>query len=371
MARSSTLTILELDRYAKLMGLDPIHFSNLDNNTYPDNCKDFWNQTAHDEVAAAIAEAEEMMRRALGYDVAPVWRQDRIDFNFTARAGHPWWYVAAKTPYGHVQEFGTRVKTLISANAAVVLAANVGTVTVATTVTDTDEIRIYYRVADGALTAGDDRYEIRPTIVTIAGGTATIRAPQCQFAELTVLDAVDPSDYTVAGNFVAAVDVYRVYNDPSLPLSFLWDGDCYNVPYPDSSAAQDGAARLIDPALGRFEPRPATWNATTLAHSWAEPLRGGYPPELIIADYHAGYPRDGYGNMDIELERATLRLANTLLPQPPCNYCDMAMIKWNNDRTLPDPLTEESANNPFGPTNGGLYALRVVRRRALVGGGLV
>ena len=74
--------------------------------------------------------------------------------------------------------------------------------------------------------------------------------------------------------------------------------------------------------------------------------------------------------MNANLERAIVKLTNVLLPEPPCNFCDAAQIRWQNDRKVIDPLTPEAASMPWDLyAQGALEAWRIVKRLAMGRGG--
>jgi len=369
MATSTTVTQLPLDRYADVMRISRTHFNNLRDGDVTDACLPYWNQDALDAMAASIVEAESTMRRALGFDITPRWRTDEeigMARGNNKRIVIPWRDALYKTHWAYVVEFGRRAFTLIEADAAIVhnLTTNVATISVATTVTDTDEIRVYYRTADGALANHDDRFWIRPLDVSISGGTATITGHPALFAELAVRDADAPSDY-VAASLVDEVDVYRVYNDIETPATLLWTPLCGDPP--EAFASATAACRLEDPEAGRFQVIPATYDAATGQHSVATVCRYDTPARMQI-DYRAGYPLDVSGYPDPQLERTTVRLANLLAPEPPCNYCDFARQIWTNDRRLLDQAIENGE-----PADASAlafwYANNTARQFKLVGAG--
>lgn len=368
MARSSIPTLLPLDRYAAIMGANRYHFNNLDDGNYPDACHPWWSQPGHDTLALELANAETMLRDSLGYDVAPAWRVETIAFDVPQRKGVPWELTTPKTPQGYVQAFGRRTAVLIEADVTVSFSGDVGSLSV-TGVGGygADEIRVYYRTTDGADAAADEGWRIHPLTVTIASGTATLRGHKAQFALPSVLaDTAQPHDAADSAKYVTAVDVYRVYTDPSLPLTFLWDALWAGTASPEASASQQGVARLLNSRLGRFEARPATWSGT--AHTLAAPAYG-VPPGNIQIGYRAGHPLGSNLLIDPQLEEAVVRLANVLMPCPPNHLCDAAATKWHRDRAQPEPLTNEIVRNPFGISEGALFALRVVLQRRITTGG--
>jgi hypothetical protein len=156
---------------------------------------------------------------------------------------------------------GQRATSLIQAGVSVVYSDpnsigvnDTATITVNSAVAN-DEIKLYFRTADGAPTAGDARYEIEPTVITDNGaGVVTIKAHRALFVkpkewarEYEAFDANFNSpnivDTGTAAGFVTAVDVYRVYTDTSAAIS---------LQAADGTELQSYTGEIIDAELGTF-----------------------------------------------------------------------------------------------------------------------
>lgn len=375
MARSNTPTLLPLDRYAEVMGISLVHFNNLRDDAPTNAARPWWGQAAHDELAVYIAQAEAMLRDGvpgtgkpgLGFDVAPVWRQDRVPFNAT---GARWWESAARTPFGYIQACGRKAETLVKADAAVSYANGQGTLVVTVpSGTLAEEVQVFYRVADGAVAAGDPSWRIRPLTVTISGTTATIAGHQAMFVLPSVLSASAPAEYTDPAVFVTAVDVYRVTTDTALPVSLVWDQYAeFGSGDPSADYTMSGTARLINAKLGRFQPRPATiYDGSAHTFEYPSPTRA---PDWVEIAYRAGYPLEDPSTerLDGRLEVAVVRLANVLSPEFAHWLNDPAQLKWRRDRLLPNddnPLQPGEQDCPFGLTDGARFVWRTVRQMRL------
>lgn len=354
MARSNTLTLLPLDRYAQLMGVPLAHFNNLDDGEIASACRPFWTQDQHDEVALAINQAEEKLRRHLHFDIAPTWWSEALPFGQAEAIWYDDWRVAPVTPtYGHITAFGRRVATQIADGVAVTYGSGdyaSFTVTVAG-ITDPSEIHVYYRVADGAAAAGSEGWEIHPLRVVLAGGSALVTGSKALFARPAIREADYPASFDDAASFVTHVDVYRVYTDPALPVTLVWGTE--SGADPSSSTTQTAAARLLDPESGQFQVRPATWDILALRHIEADAVKTT-APERIEVHYFAGRMVDLLGRMDAQLEEAALRLANVLLPERGIPFCDPATLKYARDREI---------DERTGLMYGELFAVRVAELR--------
>lgn len=374
MARSRTTTRLSLERWARVMGLSIVHFNNLRDNDQEAQAKPYWTQTAHDDLATFIAQAEYMLREGdkaeqygLGFDVCPVARSSMFVF---VPDVDPWWKAVVKLLYGHVQDLGAESWTALEADVTVPFSDDTATITLTGMASDInpEEVYVYYRTADGADAARDPGFEIRDLHVVVSGTTITITGHKAQFVKLSVLEADEPADYATASNFVTAVDVYRMTVDDELPVTIHWDryaetatGD------PGSDITQDGTARLTDKRQGWFQPRPAAYSGG--AHSFEFPTYSGEPDRLTVA-YVAGYAwgSTAYRRIAQPLEMAVVRLANVLSPNYEHGLSDLASLKWQSDRKVDrnSPLQPGEKESPFGLTEGARFAWRVIRQMQLL-----
>lgn len=380
MTRSATPTRLSLDRYAALMGLNPIHFANLDDGTLPSSVRPYWNQSLHDELAVYLLQAEDALRDGmlgsgsnklgLGFDIAPRYRTDILPF---VQLSGRWWERKVNTTYGHVQAFGSRATEAIG-TATLSFSGSKATanVTASTSGIAAGEVAVYYRVADRAdslaTTIADERWRIRELTVKVNGTTVSVAGHKALFAKPSVLEAVNPAAYGDADSFVTQVELVRVYTDPELPVTVQWDQ--YVTQWqgnPTGWLEQSGAALLVDSASGAFYARPALY--VDGAHVFDDPDETRAPERIEVA-YLAGYPLadESNGRIDPRLEQAAARLANVISPDFSHWLNDLAGIRWRNDRGMPDeqnPLQAGEEDCPYGLTNGGRHAWRIVRQMQL------
>jgi hypothetical protein len=239
-------------------------------------------------------------------------------------------------------------------------------------------VRVYFREADGAWDSADPRWEIRPVKADVDGTVLTITAESCMFVkpenwESGKLDFDAGSTewmvpFTI-NELVDAVDLYCESTDEATPVTLYWEGVC-TCGTQCSHQTQAACAYVTDWERGWFAPRPATWDGAN--HQWTAALYSD-PPVKLTVDYLAGYPLDERTcRMHPVLERAVVKLANALLPEPPCGYCDQAEVLWKRDRQPVDPLTPEAASMPWDVySQGALEAWRIVKRFTRRTGGSV
>lgn len=404
MARSDTITLLPLDRYAEIMHIFLPHFNQMNGAKAPivTSCdkKGIWDQQARDSLAWTMAQAEEMIAEYLHFWPSPKFITDEeISFALPGIRGD-WWNAEVETEWSFIDCFGTETLTLVQAGADVEYTrsdnnpaerenlATIGTdaglyVAQLDACDDVCEVAVFFREADGAEDPADDRWEIRPLKVDIDNSTMQITANSALFVkpelwELTVLEsqvepgsAADNDEWIIdfdVDNLVTQVDVYCRTVNQATPITLQWEGIC-DCPGVCQHSTQTACAYRTDKRRGYFAPRAATWNGTT--NIYATPLHYHIAPESVLANYRAGMPLNKSCRMNANMERAIVKLTNALLPEPPCGFCgDVATRTWQDDRRPIDPLTPEAASMPWDVyKRGALEAWRIVKLFSRAKGG--
>ena len=387
-----TRTLLPPNRYAELMSIQPQHFNQMAGALAPlnDGCDSVWDHNDREDLVWALAQAEELIAEFLRYWPAPKFiTNEEISFDGSRSI---WENAQFKTRYGYVQSFGTETLTLKEADVPIAyedLNNNpFNRISTATLVTgglysaisacdNACEVAVFFREDDGAEDISDSQWEIRPIKVDIDDATMTIRINPAYLIKPSLLSLMRDdclfSDDTNAwiynftqDNLVTHVDVYcRTVNTES-PLTIKWDGVC-RCTSACSHETQTGCAIPVNNRKGSFLPRPSSWNGSANVLAAAS---NPYLPLLATANYYAGYSTDRYCRLNRNLERAIVKLTNSLMPEPDCHFCDLALRKWKYDRSIIDPLTPEGASLPWDLyTQGALDAWRIVKRMGLGTGG--
>lgn len=394
MARASTYTWLPLDRFFQIMGADPMHSNGIVASVRPprSGCDDIWlqfdwqnaQQVSRESLAEAIKDAEQQIANYVGYNLLPEWVID--ERHNTQRPGMPELFSSSinirgqrktiRTDKAHVISGGQRSKIVIEAASAIVRSDEDGdgyaetcTVTAATTVTDVNEIRVYYPSKNAA-----DIWEIRPfDSVSISGGVATITFKIWQIVLPDLLEALNATgiDGDTASNFLTTADVYRVHNNPQTQVQFLWE------PFPNCACdtgsctvcqhgAQNGCLLSHDFRLGRFAYSPADFDTETESFTESSFSNGRDPDQLRIW-YQAGWQdknRDRpWQQLDPFWERAIAYFAVALLDREICE-CEPLIVFWqqwrehlsraSGERTFNISLSD--LDNQFGTWQGAIYA---------------
>lgn len=399
MARSDTVTLLPLDRYAEIMYIPSTHFNQLAGTKSPivtcNDKKSVWDQDDRDALAWTIELAEEMIAEYLNFWPSPKFLIDEeIAFSLPG-IRHDWEFAEVQTRFGMIECFGTETLTIKRANADVIYSnsnknpndrKNLATISTTglyieelSACDSKCEVAVFFREADGAEDPADCRWEIKPLKVDIDGSTMSITADSSLFVKPSLWDLtrqesvgnVGNKDWIIdvdTDNLVTQVDVYCRTVNKATPVTLQFDGVC-DCPGICEHKTQTACAYRTDKKRGYFAPRAATFNGTT--NIFATPLHHHHPPESILANYRAGQSLDKSCRMNGNMERAIVKLTNALLPEPPCGFCgDVASRIWQDDRKEIDPGLIGGFSPPWDLFKRGAFdAWNLVKLFALGRGG--
>lgn len=416
MARASIPTILSLDRFAAIIGLNPAHFNGAAGGTImpaAGSCGQVWYQydwqavdrVSRESLARAIAEAERQMASQLGYwpgpkySVADVYRYPRhhrrdVLGNGLNVGGHP---KSVRLKRGKFIQAGQRASTLVVAGTAVTYSSPDGdsynelaTITVALPagVTDPCEVKVYFAGKGGA-----PAWEVRPPIskaVIGANVVATFYAWQLIDPDLwgrfPNTDGLQAIDLNAAAVYETTVDVYREFTDFSeVSAKLYWEpqassfingicsqcgGDGCEV---CTLTVQDGCIHVREVLGGWVVPTAGSYDTDT--GLWTqEPWTLCREPDLVKLFYLSGDQSDEYLNgetceaMPEEWARLVAMLAVCKLERPlcSCKQVQTLVAEWRTDiaRATADAdsygYTDEILRNPFGTRKGEVQAWKAV-----------
>lgn len=415
-------THLTLERYAAILGIDPWHFQGAyGDNVHPvkgHGCNDLWPQNSYQngdqvsryDLAVAIKTAEGLLEQFVKYPLAPTYINEEV-------RGYPKHYrptaiattglkpdgssKALNVRWNKLLRAGRRATEEIELGATVVYSDEdsddifeTATITVATTVTDPNEIRLF-RDGENAHPSWEYRW---PRSISISGGTATIVIdswhlvdPSLQNWAPSISNSVEGIrvDTGDASKFVSTVDVYRVYTDTTSPSATLYweprrgvEGVLFTGSCPSCSGsgcpacsytAQDGCAFIHNHESGLIAAVPAVydsddgrWEQTTLLEC-REPdlVKVWYQAGNQDDDYIAGYtldPLSDFWAVTIAM-LATAKLERDICA---CNNALTLARHWMTDIAFTGNDTSyitdfEILGNPFGTKMGELEAWRRCR----------
>jgi hypothetical protein len=414
-------SLLPLDTWRSLMGMHPLHFYQLADNDkakVTSACNDLVRQYAwqdadavgRDEIIQAIATAEDRLREYLGYSIAPryisevlPWPRlfDALRLRTGAWGGDGRW-LSVQLSEGYVQAVGVESLTLLG-NVLVTPSDVDGdgyndtfTISIATTITDTSQIAVYFAAADRFDGSGaSERWRIQPVTVSISAGTATIKGAYRLLVkpikyEGLGLGTLSPATAT---NFVTTLDIYqRTTNGNGTAATnsqavITWETDpaagylccgstnissAYGGSPFDPAAVAQAVARvgIRDAIHGIVTPAEATYNTTTGIWSsldWSVCAE----PDRVTVRYLAGLPLDSDGQMQASWRPIVARLAAAELGRPicGCSEANREIYRWQTDLARTSGAADEAygavsaadLDNPFGTRRGSVYAWRAVR----------
>ena len=146
------------------------------------------------------------------------------------------------------------------------------------------------------------------------------------------IDALDLEN----SNLESTVDVRRVYTDSSTQAVLVGSNNGR------TTRTKTATIRIQDGTMGHLQIAPATYQSG----SWVS-ATVSFIPETVKLNYVAGIR-----HKSVQMKTAVIKLAHTLMQHRPCG-CDMLGDRWEEDRRMPEIVTPERLNCPFGPYNCG------------------
>ena len=416
-------THLSLPRYARIMGVNPVHFAGgAGASIWPviPNCNDIWpryawqdiHRASHEELAYQIQIAEADVARVLAYQVAPTWienepiryprfyRPDTVRTNMRNVRDQ---YVSTKLAWGKFIQGGIRAISKIASPSVAALEitfsaeANAGFYDTATIILtdddldglDVNEVKLYFYD-----TTADPRWEIRPCRSKSISGTTLTAVLDIWLLIDPDLVSMPPTDVDFAGldlqsdttNYVTQIDVYREYNDYTEASAILyWEQQpagygscviCGGIGCPACHfTTQNGCIHVRDTNTGIVAITPACYDATEAQWEIAAQSIARDPDQLSVyyyageqgADWLRGRSHDPLGQY---LAQIIAWIATARLDRP---YCACGSI-YSYAESLRDDLAEyrkgsttrftpESIlTNPFGTRKGEVMAWQRVNQ---------
>ena len=408
---------MALDRYAKWLGLDPLHFAQGFSALRPvETCTGIWMQydwqqsphVSRHQLASLIRDAEKDIALHARYWPALVWISD--EWQLYPRPFRREFYQTGLTRRGDFKPMELKWGyTWYGGQRAVTQLGTVGGVGYATLDADGDgfsewavftilgvdsglnvcEVKAYFKnfvLADATntrtdpnSTGADPAWEIKPIEASLVGTTLTIRIPVWYLFRPQLQEALNAAaiNADLPASYVDEIIFYREYNDPQSQVQFLWgEADCRTAAC--AMSVQDGCFDVRDPRNSIIVPRPGTWDAANAqfnSATWTE----GREPDSVRFWYRAGFqPEVAPGCEPLTDYWANLIaiLATARLGLPLC-ACSLARDKaefWRTDVTMTDTtrsfqLGMDALECPLGHRRGEVHVWKaLVGRPGLVKG---
>lgn len=403
MARSAYPTLLPIDEWARYVGIDPwtlnqwgVGFPEGSSVGINDGCGSVFYQhewqnmptanLSREEIGRTIMTSEDMIAKRLGFYPAPKFIYQELVQYPAPRTPYSWgsgawsWgngfpYALPKVPsvqlkFTKVLGGGILARTNIGDTANLTLSDSDGdtvldlfTCSIATTITDVNEIGVYIRAADRVPVGApiSEMWRIRPVNVTISGGTATIMGHSAMLAKPNLQTIVNPQplDVTDLTNYVDELTVERVYRDTTTDdaqgTAYWENRDCIDDNTPPCTLTEASIC------LGD---RNGARGQVFVAFTEDECCTNWRAPDQVAVNYLAGEPLVN-GVMNDEYAAMVAYLASGMMINQLCG-CDRAdrlINYWRTDVTQPPSdqgqarmLTPHEMLSPFGFTRGSLYA---------------
>jgi hypothetical protein len=341
-----------------------------------------------EDIAQAIATAEEMIAQALGFWPAPKWTVNERKTWPRPRRGCQWRSPPMETGWGYVLGGGTEnTATIIDQSAAIVYSdadgdtvLDTATITIAAadmTAADAtvDDVAVYYSDSYIGLPVYpvSERWRIKPLRIRTNSitGDVVITGRRAQFVDPQEWLENDDVQLDNDPSFIDSVDVRKRFNLPTLSAQFVWKPEeaCLCSCVPACSETCQAACLIVDDErTGTIRLLPATYTVGTKTWAYNAHTVCHYPSQAAL-NYYAGWYRDIPGWMEADwmqpmLAEAIVRLANVYMPDIPCG-CDLVKRKWERDREEQDINTVDAhlTMSAFGSvTRGSLFAWGAVKR---------
>lgn len=310
---------ISLPRYANIIGYSENAFFGISCDETRYACSNIWTKWQRDGIAQALYEAQFMIEDVLRYPLTSRWIEDEVH-GIRSRIVTKW---------SHVISVGSMADVMLAAGAVVDLTSDPAIITVASILTNTDEIRTFY--------PGTDQ-EIIPSRVIASGAQILIYVPKARLVSAAYWNNPE-SGYNCddATIYQTSVDVRRIYTDTTKQAKLVFSprNAC-------TEATVDLCAFIVDPANGILDIKTNTC---------VSPSCRGVPINLRLS-YLAGMRR-----LERQYEGMVIRLAHSLMPKEPCG-CQITQSLWMRDRNIPVVLDAQRLDCPFGISDGAWFAWR-------------
>jgi hypothetical protein len=396
-------TWLSLNRFARIMGVDPVHFwgcnqintptgrvlhplDNAQNNIWPNFDYDNSDQVSRNQLARTIWSCEQEISDYLAMNLTPDWD---VDDTYSPESTWDGQYsngvVLRKKNFIRA---GVRSTSFIG-NIAINFTDDdgdgfkeVGSIIVSMPVNaKANEIKIYYPGY-----SGEREFEIRdPFYAIVSNGNLIIKFNSWQLVDPelysdqanndNVGNVVDVSDPT---SLLSFVDVYWEYNDfTKTSVTFVDVEDDGSETYPTGYfIVKDRKSRIAIPYEATYDISSSRWNGSPCSQDYS----------YLKLSYYSGY-EDPRTNGSIRSDKlsdqfakaiaymATSRLDRVYLTNT--NATEFANTLRDDVRVLRKGegftrVTSYEMNNPFGTHKGEIYAWKAIASKSVsLGGGLV
>ena len=346
------MNAVTLPRYARIIGYTECAFFGVAhpaNNRY--ECREIWLQHQRDEIEFYLAEAQEEIELVIDYPLKAKWFEEETPYS-----------CPAITRWGNVIEAGIQAWSDLSLG----LLVNHTTDPTVTTFTPASIISSNQLSSIHVFYPGTD-LEIIPSSITLDGdGDVVITIPRCRMVGYDSLENPEHGwNYDDEDNFQDEIDVRLEYNDTSQQATLLWPHHCTDRCSTSecSEGSQDACIYISNKEIGKVlvnaaEYRSGTWYIVRSNCNIKTPVKMNL------------YYKAGLTTLTRIAESTIVRLAHSKMPTEPCG-CEITQRLWKRDRRIPDILTKDRLECPFGLSDGAWTAWKFAQAIALVRGDIL
>ena len=342
--------LVTLSRYARIVGYTEWAFFGI---SHPDSTRfalrKIWNIAQREDIANYLSQAQYMIEEVVEFPLKPRWITNEF---------HPF-SLSLFSKWAKILECGIRADEEISSGAVVDKSTDPCTVTIVgvSSILDVSEVEVYHPGTKSVIDFSSAVVEVSPVSLGAGVYQLVISIPK---PRLVAEDKWDNPEsgwvYTDPDVYESTVDVFRVYNDPSIQASLIYK-DCSNCDTSFSSSLTEGRDMfIVNPEIGSLIVDPS-----------ADPSCSNKTFVSLRINYRAGMTE-----FNRHLESMVIRLAHSLMAAEPCSE-PIIMRLWQRDRDIPKILTRDRIDCPFGMSDGAWTAWKwacgaqVVRASSLIG----
>jgi hypothetical protein len=312
---------VSMPRYAQIVNYAEAAFFGVN---HPDNklfeCREIWSHDQRIAIYRALQEAQSEVEKTAEFPLAPTWIGPERHL-----LGSP-----VVLTYGKLIQMGQLLVTDLALAHAVVIATDPATVTIIpspVTAAQIDEVHIYHPGTD---------IEIYPSAIAIVGGNLVISIPLVRMVAIAYENTpANGLTYSLSPAWAeVTLDVKRESLSPTLPdVQFVSFGCAGTCDCPESTL-YDGCSYVIDADMGII--RVGSTGCLCI------------PADTGFVDV---YYQAGLTSLTPQAEDIIVRLAHSRMANEPCG-CDVLKGRWRGDQLVPEILTAERENCPYGLSAG-------------------
>lgn len=375
MTRASTPTLLPLDQFAQIAGINPLYFAGAQSSSgimqiqhdqrpiWPQYEWQVQGQYSRETLARLIAKAELDIADFVKYWPAPQYIVDEP---------HAYTTKAFQLNYKKLISGGKRIAEFVTKPTVSYLYQDAlprwGEVVFNSDI-DICELKVFFTNK-----GGERQWEIRPIEITRVGSTVTVRIDAWKLIDPSLQERLPVTDEQIAiladdiSSYVVDVDVYHVYTgEVDTSVQFTWEhngcrwGSCGNCEVHTS----EGCLEIIDPAMGLVSVRPTS----------TPPLCSGRYPSHVKVSYLSGEQENLYlegsqcGQLSYNMAWLITILAASRIDYffGANNNVQAFVDEWRRDITRPTDqgvqfVTPQLADNPLGTRNGEVTVFRTLSK---------